>query len=119
MSTELVFLAVEAAASKTPEPTVVIDVGDLLAITDYFVVTSGSNDRQVRAIAEEVERRVKQGPGGRGPKTVEGLDDARWILMDYGDFVVHVFVEETRRFYDLERLWGDAPRLELTVPAEA
>ncbi len=119
LSTELVFLAVEAAASKTPEPTVVIDVGDLLAITDYFVVTSASNDRQVRAIAEEIERRVKHAPGGRGPKTVEGLDDAHWILMDYGDFVVHVFLEETRRFYAIERLWGDAPRLELPVPAEA
>ncbi len=119
MSTELVLLAVEAASSKTDDQSVVIEVGDLLAITDYFVIASGSNDRQVRAITEEVERRLKLHPGGRGPRTVEGLDDARWVLMDYGDFVVHVFLDEARAFYDLERLWGDAPRLELPVRAEA
>jgi ribosome-associated protein len=118
LGTELVSLAVEAAASKTSDPTVVLDVGDLLAITEHFVITSGSNDRQVRAIAEEIERRLKTAGGG-GPRTVEGLDDARWVLMDYGDFVVHVFVEEARRFYDLERLWGDAPRLEVGLGAKA
>jgi ribosome-associated protein len=117
LSTGLLALAVEAAASKTSEPTVVIDVGDLLVITDYFVITSGRNDRQVRAITEEVERRLKT--DGRSPRTVEGLDDARWVLMDYGDFVVHVFVEEARRYYDLERLWYDAPRLEMRLGAEA
>ena len=95
-----------------------IEVGDLLCITDYFVIASGTNDRQVRAVTEEVERRVKS-DGGGNPRTIEGLDDARWVLMDYGDFVVHVFVDEARRFYDLERLWGDAPRLELTERAEA
>ncbi|MGH9295981.1 MAG: ribosome silencing factor, partial [Acidimicrobiales bacterium] len=69
-----------------------------------------SNERHVRAIAEEVERRVKS-EGGGSPRCVEGRDDARWILMDYGDYVVHVFGEEARAYYDLERLWGDAPRL--------
>ena len=119
MEAELVTLAVEAAAAKTSDPTIVIEVGDLLAITEYFVIASGSNERQVRAVAEEIERRIKQDPRGRGPKTIEGLDDAHWVLMDYGDFVVHVFLEETRRFYDLERLWGDAPRLAVPVRAEA
>ncbi|MHB1986708.1 MAG: ribosome silencing factor [Acidimicrobiales bacterium] len=119
MGAELVSLAVEAASTKTAEPTVVIDVGDLLAITEYFVIASGSNDRQVRAIAEEVERRIKLDSEGRGPKRVEGLDDARWVLMDYGDFVVHVFVEEARKYYDLERLWSDAPRLEPPMRARA
>ncbi len=95
----------------------VVEVGDLLAITDYFVITSGTNDRQVRAIAEEIERRVKTAGDGLSPRAIEGLDDARWVLMDYGEFVVHVFVEEARRFYDLERLWADAPRL--PVPARA
>jgi ribosome-associated protein len=118
LTTDLVSLVVDAAATKTTEPTVVIEVGDLLAITDYFVITSGANDRQVRAIAEEVERRVKEGGRGRSPRTIEGLDDARWVLIDYGDFVVHVFVDEVRRFYDLERLWGDAPRLEVPERAE-
>jgi ribosome-associated protein len=119
LSVELVLLAVDAAASKTSEPTVVIDVGDLLAITEHFVIASGTNDRQVRAIAEEVERRIKDEGGGPGPRTIEGLDDAHWVLMDYGHFVVHVFLDETRRHYDLERLWGDAPRLEVPVRAEA
>jgi len=108
--TDLVTIAAGAAAAKTREPTVVIEVGDLIAITEYFVISSGSNDRQVRAIAEEVEREVK-GNGGSSPRAVEGLDDARWVLMDFGDFVVHVFNEEARAFYNLERLWSDAPRL--------
>lgn len=103
--------AAEAASSKTDEPTVVIDVGDLLAITDYFVITSGRNDRQVRAIADEVEKRVKE-DGGASPLRIEGRDDLHWVLIDYGDFVVHVFSEETRSYYALERLWGDAPRVE-------
>lgn len=110
LTTDLVTVAAGAASAKTIEPTVVIEVGDLIAITEYFVISSGSNDRQVRAIAEEVERQVK-GNGGVSPRAVEGLDDARWVLMDYGDFVVHVFSEEARSFYDLERLWSDAPRL--------
>lgn len=109
LTTDLVTVAAGAASAKTVEPIVVIEVGDLIAITDYFVISSGSNDRQVRAIAEEVERQVK-GNGGSSPRAVEGLDDARWVLMDFGDFVVHVFSEEARAFYDLERLWSDAPR---------
>ena len=113
LTTSLVTVAAEAASAKTIEPTVVIEVGDLLAITDYFVISSGRNDRQVRAIADEVQMQVK-GHGGSHPRAIEGLDDARWILMDYGDFVVHVFDEEARAFYDLERLWADAPRLNWT-----
>jgi ribosome-associated protein len=113
LTTDLVTVAASAASRKTAEPTVVIDVGDLIAITDYFVISSGSNDRQVRAIAEEVERQVK----GRGvsPRAIEGLDDARWVLMDFGDFVVHVFNDEARSFYNLERLWSDAPRLDWSL----
>ena len=89
----------------------VLDVGDLLGITDHFVITSGSNVRQVRTIAEEIELRVKE-QGGGSPRYIEGLDDARWVLLDYGQFVVHVFLAEARRYYDLERLWADAPRVE-------
>jgi ribosome-associated protein len=110
LTADLVTIAAGAASAKTVEPTVVIEVGDLIAITEYFVISSGSNDRQVRAIAEEVERQVKDN-GGSSPRAIEGLDDARWVLMDFGDFVVHVFSDEARRFYDLERLWSDAPRL--------
>ena len=104
-------VAARAASAKKGEDTVILAVGPLLAITDAFVITSGTNDRQVRTIAEEVEGAVKAA-GGPAPLRMEGLDDARWVLMDYGDFVVHVFLEETRRFYDLERLWADAPRLD-------
>lgn len=103
-------VAARAADDKLGTDTVVFKVGEILAITDVFVVTSAPNTRQVRAIAEEVEDRVAS-EGGPRPRRVEGLDDLRWVLLDYGDFVVHVFLDETRRYYDLERLWRDAPRL--------
>ena len=102
--------AARAAADKQATDTVVLEVGEVLSIVDWFVVTSASNARQVRTIAEEVEARLKAG-GSPGPLRTEGLDDARWVLLDFGDVVVHVFLEETRAFYDLERLWGDVGRL--------
>lgn len=83
----------------------------MLAICDLFVLTSGRNSRQVKTIAEEVEARVKAAGGG-SPLRVEGLDQAEWVLLDFGDFAVHVFLDETRRYYELERLWSDAPRVE-------
>ena len=89
---------------------------ELLGVVDLFVVTSGRSDRQVRTITEEVERRCKL-RCGRGPSRVEGLQDARWVLLDFGDVVVHVFDEETRAFYDLEHLWSAAPRRELAPGA--
>jgi ribosome-associated protein len=104
-------LAARAAEDKKATSTVVLEVGPILAITDAFVITSGNNVRLVRTIAEEVERQVKTGDGP-SPLRIEGLDDARWVLLDYGDFVVHVFLDEVRDFYDLERLWSDAPRLD-------
>ena len=109
-STTLAATAARAASDKKGEDIVVLEVGPLLSITDAFVITSGMNDRQVRTIAEEVEAQVRASMS-RAPLRVEGLNDARWILLDYGDVVVHVFLDETRRYYDLERLWADAPRL--------
>ena len=106
----LAVTAARAAAEKQGRDTLVFEVGKVLAITDAFVITSGSNSRQVRTIAETVEERVRDAGGG-GPSRIEGLDDARWVLLDYGDFVVHVFLDEARRYYDLERLWADAPRV--------
>lgn len=100
----------DAAAEKTTEDTVVLEVGALLSITDYFVVTSGRSGRQVRTIAEEVERAARL-RAGRRPARVEGLADASWALLDFDDVVVHVFDEAARGYYDLERLWADAPRL--------
>jgi ribosome-associated protein len=104
-------VAARAAADKKGEDTVILEVGSVLAITDAFVITSASNDRLVRTIADEVEAKIKEA-GGPGPIRVEGLNDARWVLLDYGDFVVHVFLSEVRRYYDLERLWADAPVLD-------
>jgi ribosome-associated protein len=103
--------AARAAAGKTDAPTVVLRVGEVLNITGYFVITSGRNSRQVKTVAEEVEEQVTRA-GGPKPRQVEGLDSQQWVLMDYGDFVVHVFLDETRAFYDLERLWADVPRVE-------
>jgi ribosome-associated protein len=108
---ELLVTAAKAASDKKGEDTVVLEVGHVLAITDAFVITSGTNTRQVKTIAEEVEKKVGEA-GGTKPLRVEGLDDARWVLIDYGDFVVHVFLDEVRRYYELERLWSDAPRLD-------
>jgi ribosome-associated protein len=108
---ELAQAAARAADAKLGRDTVIIDVGDVLAITDLFVITSGNNDRQVRAIVEEVERQVVDAFGVK-PQRIEGLDTLTWVLMDYGSFVVHVFMEETRQFYELERLWRDMPVVE-------
>lgn len=86
-------------------------VGEVLAITDHFVITHGANPRQVRTLAEEIERRITEA-GGPKPIRIEGLDDLTWVLLDYGELVVHVFSEDARRFYELERLWADVPRVE-------
>jgi ribosome-associated protein len=115
-------VAARAAAAKTEEPTVVLEVGEVLAITGWFVITGGRNTRQVRTLAEEIEERVVAA-GGPKPLRVEGLDSAQWVLLDYGDLVVHVFLDEAREFYDLERLWRDVPsvdwRAELDDESEA
>ncbi len=102
--------AARAASAKGGEETVIIEVGAVLAITDAFVISSGRNTRQVKTIAEEVEAKLKS-EGGISPLRVEGLGDSQWVLLDYGDLVIHVFLDETREFYDLERLWSDAPRV--------
>lgn len=88
----------------------VLDVGEILGITDAFVIAAGSNTRQVRTIVDEVEKQLREQAAVK-PRAVEGLDDATWVLLDYGDVVVHVFLHETREFYGLERLWADAERI--------
>lgn len=104
-------MAARAASDKKGADTLVLDVGDVLAITDFFVITSGTNTRQVRTIAEAVEEQVTL-RGGPKPIRIEGLDDLRWVLLDYGDMVVHVFLDEARAYYELERLWRDVPRVD-------
>jgi ribosome-associated protein len=103
-------LAARAAAAKSGADTLVLDVGPIIGITEVFVITTGRNTRQVRTIAEEIEKKLKD-EGHSGPVRTEGLRDATWVLLDYGDFVAHVFLEETRGYYNLDRLWADAPRL--------
>ncbi len=104
-------IAVQAARSKKAEDTVALDVRKLCSFTDYFIVCSGGNPRQVQAIADEIELRLKK--QGTQAHHIEGYNQAEWVLMDYVDFVVHVFSETARIYYDLERLWRAAPRLKL------
>ncbi|MDH3606992.1 MAG: ribosome silencing factor [Acidimicrobiia bacterium] len=93
---------------------VLLDVHELLVITDIFVIASGNTPRQVQALTDGLEEVL--GTQDRKPLRREGKDDAQWVLLDYGDIVVHVFDTPTRDFYDLERLWGDAPRLDAQLP---
>jgi ribosome-associated protein len=103
-------IAARAADAKKGEDITVLDVGDIIGIVDTFVITSASNTRLVRTIVDEVEKHLREHAGVK-PRSVEGLDDASWVLLDYGDLVVHVFLTETRAFYELERLWADAARI--------
>ena len=104
------FAAAAAADDRTGVDTVVIDVGDVLAVTDLFVITHGNNARQVRAITDGITESLKSA-GGPSPLRIEGSDDRQWVLIDYGAFVVHVFDAPRRTLYQLERLWGDCPVL--------
>jgi ribosome-associated protein len=103
--------AAQAAAAKQASDIVILDVRELIVITDYFVIASGSSDRQVRTLVEEIEKGVRERLDVK-PVRREGEDGWQWVLLDYVDVVVHVFSEEQREYYDLERLWRDAPRLE-------
>jgi ribosome-associated protein len=105
----LVHEAAAAASSKKAERIVILDVSHQLVITDHFVICSGNTDRQVKTIASEVEKRLIE--NGRKPFRREGEREGRWVLLDYVDFVVHVFHKQERDYYDLERLWADAERV--------
>lgn len=109
-SEEIARLAAAAAAEKNALDIEVLDVGDLLIITDFFVIMSGTSDRQVRTIFESIEERLRK--MGVKPLGVEGEKDAKWIVLDYGSVVVHIFATEQREYYQLERLWRDAPRID-------
>jgi ribosome-associated protein len=108
---ELVVVAARAASDKLASQIVAFDVSDQLAITDAFVIASASNDRQVKAIVDEVEDKLRE--VGAKPLRREGERDGRWVLIDYGEVVVHIQHEEERQFYALERLWRDCPSIEL------
>lgn len=103
--------ALQAASDKKALDMVVLDLREIASFTDYFVITSGTNERQVQAISDEVLDRLKK--NGTPAARVEGRKTAEWILLDYGDFIVHVFADKARKFYDLERLWRESKRVEL------
>ena len=108
---ERIRMALTAASEKKAIDSVVLDLREIASFTDYFVIASGTNERQVQAISDEVLETLKK--AGTAAARVEGYKSAEWILLDYGDFVVHVFDEKARKFYDLERLWREAQRVEL------
>jgi ribosome-associated protein len=103
-------LAVGAALDKKAFDLNVLSVGELTSIADFFILASAGNERQAAAIADSVQETLREKMKVK-PLLVEGTTPGRWILLDYGDFIFHIFTEETRRFYGLERLWGDAPNL--------
>jgi ribosome-associated protein len=111
-----VLCCAEAALDKKGTDLAILDVREITSLADYFVIVSGRSDTQVRAIADAVEERCRA--AGRRPMSIEGSRNGQWILLDYGDVVVHVFYAPVREHYDLERLWARARRCELPAPAE-
>ena len=105
-------VAVAAAEDKKAIDLVVLKLVELTAFADYFVICHGTSSRQVQAIADEIEGRLRQHKVR--PLNIEGYNNAEWVLMDYGSIIVHVFSETSRRFYDLERLWRDAEKLDMS-----
>lgn len=111
-------LALHSASEKKAHDLVVLDLREVASFTDYFAIASGTNVRQVQAVADEVQEQLRKQLNVR-PARVEGYNSAEWILLDYGDFIFHVFEEKSRRFYDLERLWRDAARVPLPADLSA
>lgn len=109
-SREVALAAARAAASKQAEDIAILDVREVIVITDFFVICTGGSDRQVRTLVDAVEKELR-GLGVR-PVRREGQSEGRWVLLDYVDVVIHAFAPEERKFYDLERLWRDAPILD-------
>lgn len=112
---ETVKLALHSASEKKAFDLVGLDLREIASFTEFFIIASGSNQRQVQAIADEIEEQLKKQLKTK-PVRTEGYGSAEWVLMDYGDFIVHIFEQKAREFYDLERLWRDAKKVEL--PAE-
>lgn len=109
--------AARIADEMRAEDVVVLDLRGLSPVTDFFVICTGTSDRQMRALADEIRESARR--LGRRPFGVEGYERAQWILMDFVDVVIHIFDEPRRNYYDLELLWGDAPRVEWSLPASA
>lgn len=114
-SAEKTRIVLEAALDVKAEDVVALDVSELSSFADVFVVCTGRSDRQVRAIAESIEKAAKR--AGAAPLGVEGYAEGVWVLLDLDDVIVHVFTPDAREHYDIERLWSDAPRIPLAAPA--
>ena len=106
--------AAQAAYDKKGEDIAVIDLTELSDVCDYFVIATGSNNRQVDSMVDEVEEQVAK-KYDEHPFSIEGREERQWVLMDYGSVIVHVFTPEAREYYRLEKLWGDAPTLDLSL----
>lgn len=116
-SSDVAIAAARAAAAKQATDIVILDVHEVIVITDFFVIATGTSDRQVKTIVDEVEKALRE--QGVKPVRREGETEGRWVLLDYVDVVVHVFAEEERDYYSLERLWSDAPRVDWEEPDAA
>ncbi len=112
---EDVRLAIHCASEKKAMHMVALDLREIASFTEFFIIATGSNQRQVQAIADEINEQLKK-QLARKPVRIEGYNSAEWVLLDYGDFVVHLFETKAREFYDLERLWLDARKIE--IPAD-
>ncbi len=110
-SSEQALACARAAIDKKAENVKILDLTEISGFTDYFVIASGTSDRQVQAIADSVQTALKA--AGRKTLSVEGYGEGRWVLLDFGDIVVHVFLDALRDYYDLETLWEDAPRIQI------
>jgi ribosome-associated protein len=111
-SKDMVRLAIQALEDKKAEDIKVIDISEVSVLADYFIIASGTNRSQIQALTDHVEEQL--GRNGSQVKQIEGYDAANWVLMDFGDIIVHVFDKENRLFYDLERIWRDGKQVELS-----
>ena len=109
-SAELAKIAIEALEDKKAEDVRVIDIADVSVLADYFIIASGNNRTQVQAMADEVEQRL--GRAGAVPRQIEGYQAANWVLLDFGDVIIHIFDAQNRLFYDLERIWKDGTQID-------
>ena len=107
-------LAIKCAADKKAFDMVALDLREIASFTEFFIIATGANQRQVQAIADEINEQLKKQLSTKAVR-IEGYNSADWVLLDYGDFVVHIFNGESREFYDLARLWRDARRVEIPV----
>ena len=109
-SAELARLAIGALEDKKAEDVRVIDIGGVSVLADYFIIANGNNRAQVQAMADEVEQRM--GRAGAAPRQIEGYQAGNWVLMDFGDVIIHIFDAQNRLFYDLERIWKDGTQID-------